>query len=212
MEHYIYKITNLINGKYYYGKRSCKGLAVDDKYMGSGIGITKAITKYGIANFRKDIIEYCTDQNEAYKRESEILTEEIIKDPLCYNQKCGGIGGMKGHVYSDEYRKECSERFSGSNHPLYGKPRSEETKKKLREANLGKVKGKCSDDTKLKMGKANGKPVKQYTVGGEFIAEYYSASEATRQLGWKLTSQTKISACCRGDKPQYKGFIWQYTD
>lgn len=63
---------------------------------------------------------------------------------------------------------------------------------------------------------AKSKTVYQYTLNGDFIAEYESASEAARQLGY---SQTEISACCRGgyfkkgkwvNRNNYKGFIWKY--
>lgn len=212
MEHYIYKITNLINGKFYIGKRSCNGDAINDNYMGSGIGISKAIAKYGSNNFKKEILHYCASESDAYKKESEILTIETIKDPLCYNQKCGGIGGMKGMEYSDEYKNRCSQRFTGENHPSFGKPRSYETKEKLRIANLGKKKSPCTESRKHKIGVSNGKPVAQYTLDGIFIKDYYSATEASRQNGWNITAQTKISLCCNGKKPQYKGFIFKYVD
>lgn len=54
--------------------------------------------------------------------------------------------------------------------------------------------GKCS------------KPVLQFTVDGEFIREWPSAMECDRNGFF----QANVSACCRGEKPQYKGFIWRY--
>ena len=51
MIHYIYKITNNINGKIYIGRHSCKCKIC--KYMGSGNMITMAISKYGKENFTK---------------------------------------------------------------------------------------------------------------------------------------------------------------
>jgi hypothetical protein len=45
MNHYVYKITNNINGKIYVGKRSCKCNNEDDIYMGSGRNVLKAIKK-----------------------------------------------------------------------------------------------------------------------------------------------------------------------
>lgn len=51
------------------------------------------------------------------------------------------------------------------------------------------------------------KPVLQYTIDGEFIKEWPSASEAARQLGYH---QSNISACCRGEKKQAYGYIWKY--
>jgi hypothetical protein len=53
MTWYIYEITNNINGKTYIGLHH---LVPKDKYMGSGILIKKAISKYGKDNFRKVIL------------------------------------------------------------------------------------------------------------------------------------------------------------
>jgi hypothetical protein len=37
--HYVYIITNLLNGKQYVGDRTCKCDLNKDLYMGSGVGI-----------------------------------------------------------------------------------------------------------------------------------------------------------------------------
>ena len=52
----VYKIINLINGKYYYGIHSTENIF--DGYMGSGKTIVNAIKKYGVENFTKEIIEH----------------------------------------------------------------------------------------------------------------------------------------------------------
>lgn len=49
---YIYKITNMINGKTYIGKHS----ANKTNYMGSGSLIRNAIRKYKVENFKKEIL------------------------------------------------------------------------------------------------------------------------------------------------------------
>ena len=48
----IYKITNLINNKFYIGKHQTNN--VDDEYMGSGKLITAAIKKYGANSFERE--------------------------------------------------------------------------------------------------------------------------------------------------------------
>lgn len=48
---YIYKVTNIINGKYYIGQHRTKKL--NDGYLGSGTNIIRAIKKYGKENFKK---------------------------------------------------------------------------------------------------------------------------------------------------------------
>ena len=47
--HFLYKTTNLINNKYYYGMHSTYKL--DDGYLGSGKRLRYSIRKYGKENF-----------------------------------------------------------------------------------------------------------------------------------------------------------------
>lgn len=88
---YLYKITNLINGNFYYGIHSTNNL--DDGYMGSGKCLLEAYEKYGIENFKKDIIEFKNNREELSKLEKEVVNEELINDPNCYNIRMGGEDG-----------------------------------------------------------------------------------------------------------------------
>ena len=81
----IYKTTNLINGKFYIGQDSKN----DPLYLGSGKLLHKAIKKYGIGNFRKDILEHCVSKRELNEREIFWITE---LNPI-YNIAKGGSGG-----------------------------------------------------------------------------------------------------------------------
>lgn len=51
------------------------------------------------------------------------------------------------------------------------------------------------------------KSVLQYTIDGEFIAEYKSTMDVKRKLGF---DSGNISKCCNGKQKTYKGFIWKY--
>ena len=68
MNHYVYEITNLVNGKKYIGKRSCKCPIEEDKYMGSGIAITRSIKKYGKDNFGENRYKIVTAKNSFHGR------------------------------------------------------------------------------------------------------------------------------------------------
>lgn len=54
------------------------------------------------------------------------------------------------------------------------------------------------------------KPVYQFTIWGEFIAEYRSAAEASRKLGLNMAN---ICSCCKGTKGHNTcgGFKFRYT-
>lgn len=54
--HYIYRITNKINGKTHIGQHKYKKL--NDSYMVSGVLLAKAKKKYGLENFEKEILEF----------------------------------------------------------------------------------------------------------------------------------------------------------
>lgn len=97
--HYCYRVENLLNGKYYIGKRSCFGNPEDDPYMGSGKNIRRAIKHYGLENFKKTVLAEFETEEDAYLCEAELVTKDTLLDPMCYNICLGGIGGQRGTVY-----------------------------------------------------------------------------------------------------------------
>ena len=89
---YLYKITNLLNNKIYIGVHTTSNL--DDGYMGSGKIITSAIKKYGIENFKKDILEFFDTYDNALAKEADIVTDEFLLREDVYNLRRGGAGGF----------------------------------------------------------------------------------------------------------------------
>jgi len=87
----VYKTTNLVNGKIYIGKHQTKDL--NDGYMGSGKHLWNSIRKYGIDNFRKEILFTFDNEAEMNSKESELVTEEFVKEDTNYNLCPGGKGG-----------------------------------------------------------------------------------------------------------------------
>ena len=86
--HYFYKITNNINNRFYYGIHSTNNL--DDGYMGSGLRLHYAFKKHGMENFTKEILKFFDTREECAMYEAEIVNENLINDPNCYNVILGG--------------------------------------------------------------------------------------------------------------------------
>jgi hypothetical protein len=171
--HYIYKTTNLINGKYYIGMHSTSDL--NDGYIGSGDRIRKSIIKYGKENFKCEILEMFPNRKLLKERENLIVNEELLLDKKCMNLVFGGGGGYispegvkKGRQKTDEILKEkYGENFRSVISKKYYDNLSLEERKLLNEKikigqknsgyDCGKIwRGKhLNDEHKKKIGKSN---------------------------------------------------------
>ena len=88
--HIIYKTTCDITKRFYYGMHSTNNL--NDGYLGSGSELSRSIKKYGKDNHSIEILEYLEDRKSLKKREAEILSETVLRDPMCMNLAKGGGG------------------------------------------------------------------------------------------------------------------------
>lgn len=87
---YIYKTTNLLNGKIYIGKKKGK---FTENYKGSGKYLKNSINKYGEENFKVEVIEYCETLEEQNKKEKYWITYYKNQNAEIYNIADGGDGG-----------------------------------------------------------------------------------------------------------------------
>jgi len=214
MHYYIYKITNIINNKFYYGMHSTKNL--NDGYMGSGKRLVESIKKYGIENFRKEIIEFLPDKKSLMLREAEIVTEELISNPLCLNLKKGGEGGgVKGIKRSLSIRAKISNGRKG----IKFSQRHIENMSKAQKGKIPWNKGKTlpprTAETKAKLSKAlTGRPSpnKGNTHSQEFksyISKISKIRSDNNPGWWVLSAEARksqklaVSAALKG-KPKMK--------
>jgi group I intron endonuclease len=150
---YIYKTTNLLNGKIYIGLTR-KSVDESQNYYGSGWKLKNAIKKHGKENFVKEIIQYCTSL------EALAIAEKYwIKRLNATNQNIGynlHPGGQLIYDYStcgtwertDEFRakmsrvksgiKQTPEAITARSKALTGRKRSEVTKAKIANTLKGK--------------------------------------------------------------------------
>ena len=107
--HYLYKITNNINGKIYIGRHSTDNLG--DEYKGSGVALTRAYKKHGSNNFTKTILAYCETFDCVCNLEAVVVTLDFINRSDTYNMVEGGSFGYGRH--SDASKRKMSRFHSG---------------------------------------------------------------------------------------------------
>lgn len=107
--HYLYKIICKITNKYYFGVHSTSNLS--DGYLGSGAIIKNSIKKYGSENHEKIIIVFFNDRESLFKAEKELITEDVIKDPLCMNISRGGLGGIQNKNHGKKLNSAGNKAF-----------------------------------------------------------------------------------------------------
>ena len=105
-----------------------------------------AINKYGDKIKWKIIGEYSIEQLDSM--ECYYIQHLNTIYPNGYNFESGG---NKNKIVSEETKRKLSEANMGEKHPMFGKHISEETKRKMSEAKMGK---KYSEETKKKLSEA----------------------------------------------------------
>ena len=157
---------------------------VNGKGYKNNIPFSNAINKYGWDNFEHIIIARGLTEDEAKWLEVELIREwDTTNRDKGYNLTLGGEGGngLKG---------ERNGMFGrcGELNPFYGKTLSEESKKKISEANKGK---KHSEETKALWSKQRKghKPTNNLIILIEETGEIFmTQEECAIRLGYKTPS------------------------
>ena len=127
MHYYIYKITNIKNGKFYIGSHRTDNL--NDGYFGSGIYLRRSIKRYGKSSFVKENILYCDSVEQMLQKETEIL-QQYKSDPT-YNLKFCSCGGNTREKYTKKQKHVYIQK-------LINNPKSPIGKKGIQAFNYGK--------------------------------------------------------------------------
>lgn len=174
---YIYKTTNLINGKIYVGKHHYDGF--DRNYYGSGKYLWNAIHKYGKENFSVEMLDTANSRAELNDKEQYWIRKLNSKDKrVGYNLTYGGDGMSP---MPDDVRQAISQTLSGrklSDSPEDVEKRSQAqrgkhhlTDEQIHALHIARINSGCysrhkpmSQETKKKIGKANGHPKDKFWV------------------------------------------------
>ena len=232
---YIYKTTNLFNGKIYIGQH--RNTKFNPEYLGSGIRLNNVINKYGKENFAVEMLEICESENELNEKEIYWISKlNAMNKNVGYNLMSGGYK-TRGMKHSDtskqQISKQLKEHFKTHDNPRKGVHLTDATKEKLRQANLGK---KYSDEVRAKhrgkvawnkgthltdkqkqhlrevnLGKIahnkRSRIIYQLDFNGNIVNSFPSLRQASINTGF---SNICIRRVCEGVRKQSHGFIWRY--
>jgi hypothetical protein len=67
---------------------------LEDGYFGSGKRLKYSIQKHGKSNHSKEILEFLKNKELLINREIQLVTVDLLTDPMCMNLKPGGTGGL----------------------------------------------------------------------------------------------------------------------
>lgn len=187
-----------------------------------------AIKKYGWDGFEHIIFAENLTENEA--KHMEILLIALYKTNCTkyrnpeygYNMTDGG--DIVGKC-SEETKRKLSilakKRLEDpTNHPMYGKHFSEDTRKKMSDAQKGKrigesnsFYGKHHTEESIKKNKQSHKhesvPVIQLTLDGDVIAHFSSIHDAAKYTG---VNRQCISFCLHGKYKSAGKYLWQFDE
>lgn len=220
---FIYKITNIISKKFYIGetKKINPELRWNEhkRKIEKGIGcpaLQDAVRKYGIDNFRFEILIICFDEDR-YKLEIEYIQKYNSIVPNGYNLTKGGEGGgFYGKKHSNETIKKISETFKQKyilNPELKQQISERQTIVMSSNVNRNKVKESIKNSNifnnlKKEKGKGGFSKIKviQYDLYNNYINTYQSISDASKSNNIDCRS---ISKNINGKQKTCCGFIWK---
>lgn len=186
---WIYKITNVVNGKVYVGRTvRCVKRRFSEHLNLNAKGSTylkRSIKKYGSENFKVEDIFFCFNN-------FEIFEAYFIKLHNCINPN-----GYNAVILDKTNRRMCTE-----------------TRMKMSEAKKGVIpwnknkKGKQKAWNKGVLNLTAAKAVTRVCINTGKTKNYESGMEAVRE-GF---NSGHITACCKKRLKQHKGYKWFYTE
>lgn len=146
---FVYKITNLINNKIYIGKTSGDPdkrfynhlkFAFYPSVRNNCPKLYRSIRKYGVENFKYEIIQQFEKETDAYNFEGKLI-DELKSIKYGMNVRRGGNGagyGSDNHMYGKGYLISGSKNgmfgMTGSKNPFFGKKHTEQTIQHLKQS------------------------------------------------------------------------------
>lgn len=190
----VYKMINKINGKHYIGQHVTKNPL--DEYSGSGNLIVKAVHKYSLSSFVKEILFDFDNFDEMNKKEQELvpLSSCYPNDLMSYNLMEGGHNGR----LTEETKKKLSESKMGEKNPwhkIHGLKMPMNRKDVQEKARLKRIGQKRTDEQKKHISKS----MKGKCCGKDHIFYKKSLKERLKDETFNAIGKTKDDAICPQD-------------
>ena len=205
--HKVYIYTLKENGKVYVGQTK---YTLNQRAGSQGVKYKRCIKFWNaIQHYGWDAFESTIIKDNLSLEEANILEDELI---LKYDSINNGFNinrGGKNHIWTEEQRKQMSERNMGEKNPNFGKKLSEETKRKIGTANaISQIGNKHTEQTKEKMRKSHQKDIPILCVETNII--YSCPSAAALGIGKKSSAAGHITEVCQNKRKTAYGFHWKY--
>lgn len=209
----VYKITNILDNKLYFGITKCSlQKRWNEHKCKSKCGKTHlyyAIRKFGINNFIIEEVFKCNTEHEMYELEIDLIKKYKTNNPkFGYNNSSGGELSSKGKKLSNETKLKIS-KFQKER---LREPHSEETKLKMKLASKGRDMSKVwINSAKARKGtKAiNAKKVIKCDLKGNELEKFNSYSEAAKNVNGKIPAFTMLK---KGRLKTYKNYLWKFEN
>lgn len=171
-----------------------------------------AIQKYGWDNIEHIILFDNLSQEEASKKEKELIKEynSQIHNGHGYNIQDGGFGGS---IYNrDEVLELWDKGYNAKKIAEIMECNIKTICNILTELNIDETarKKRQQQASGLATKQSCGKKVNQFTLDKKFIQTYDSLGDAARAIG--VATCYYIALACKGEMSKANGYLWQYYD
>ena len=239
----VYLTVNTVNQKTYIGVHKTNRDDFDG-YIGCGVNIyipasykkskthfQYAVNKYGIDKFIRSILFTFDNEEEAYKKEKELVTEDYVRNPNTYNLI---VGGRLNTNHANQYKEvhmynihgeyiRSFETVTEANKYLHpNATTSGHISRSIKHGQLidkqyqfsyeklpymkeyEKKKIERSDEYREMLRIRQSKPVGRYSIDGELIETFPSLKSC------RLAGYTNAQAVIENRRKHCKGYVFKY--
>lgn len=149
-------------------------------------------------------------ETDSYRKLREEINKSESHKLIVSESLSGKKNGMYGKKHTEESRTKMSESRSNQKNIWFGKEKPLAYRQRIRQSLiLYHEKHLVSEETKDKISKNVSIPVCKYSIEGNYLSTYLSATVAGQDNG---VDPSCIIKCCKRRRKSAGGFIWKYKN